>query len=55
MYLKITRKIFSTGRYSFALTLPKALLGLFGWRDGTIVEVVPNFKRKVITLKLRSL
>ena len=48
---KITRKIFATGKYSYALTLPKELIKLLGWQSGEILEVIPDVRKKRVVIK----
>lgn len=51
MFKKITRKLFGTGKYSYALTLPKDLIKFLGWQSGEILEIVPDVGKKRIVIK----
>lgn len=48
---KLTRKIFPTGKYSYALTLPKDLIRMLGWQGGQILEILPDVGKKRIVIK----
>jgi len=48
---KITRKIFPTGKYSYALTLPKDLIKLLGWQSGELLEVIPDLGKKRVVIR----
>jgi hypothetical protein len=49
---KLTRKIFQTGKYSYALTLPKDLIRMLGWQNGQLLEIMPDLGKKKLVVKI---
>lgn len=49
--MRITRKIFQTGKYSYVITIPKDLIKHLGWQRGDIVEIDLDAARKRLVVK----
>ena len=49
---RLTRKVFQTGKYSYALTLPKDLIRMLGWQGGQLLEVLPDLGKKKLVIKM---
>jgi len=54
MNIRIKRKLFQTGKYSYVVTMPKDLIKELGWQKGDTLEIDMNkAKKQVIVKKFR--
>ncbi|MDP2685033.1 MAG: AbrB/MazE/SpoVT family DNA-binding domain-containing protein [bacterium] len=51
MNVKIRRKLFQTGKYSYVVTIPKDLVKELGWQKGDMLEVDFNKTKKQVIVK----
>lgn len=53
--IKIIRKIFQTGKYSYVITLPKDIFRHLGWQRGDSVEIdLDKTGKRLIIKKFRA-